>query len=441
MRLGSFVTLCCLAAACSPPVTGNTGGGGGTSGTGGGTSGTGGGAANAGQLPCDVGAIVSSSCVECHQSPPLYGAPMPLVTWADTQADSVQFPGQKIHQRMAARVSATQLPMPQPPRLLTAQQIATITAWSGAGAPQGSGMCGAGGGSGGSGGSGGGAQAAGCAPGETKIDVVAPQFDIPQRSDFYQCFAQTVTLPSKRHAIKIDKVIDDARVLHHVVLFRDLGKNAPAVGPDCGVEADWQALYAWGPGAGPLVPPPDVGIPINNGDQLVIQIHYNNPTSVIGKDSSGAYLCVTDQLKSNEAGVIAIGPTKLSLPPNCPATSASGTCTNVLGTTYNVFTTWPHMHVKGRAMKTTLRSGGVDTVVTDRPMYDFGSQYLETVSFQFKPQDVLTNKCTWSTMGATGTTSWGEATSDEMCFNFLYLYPVPPVPFCPSPNPPASTCP
>jgi len=456
MCLRSLVLFLFVAACSSPPSgNGNTGGSGagtagsgsgGSSGTGGGTSGTAGGAAVAGDYPCDVGAIVQSSCLECHQNPPLFGAPMPLVTWADTQADSAQFPGQKVHERMAARVSATVRPMPQAPRTLTAQQIAAITAWSSAGAPKNAmGSCGAGGGSGGSGGSSGtagGAEAPGCPAGSTKLDIVAPQFDIPQASDFYQCFAQTVSLPAKRHAIKIDKVIDDARVLHHVVVFRDLGKNAPASIADCGIQADWQALYAWGPGAGPMIPPPNVGVPINDGDQLVIQIHYNNATSVVGKDSSGAYVCLTDQLQQNEAGVLAIGPTRLSLPPNCPATSAEGTCTNITSTTFNVFTVWPHMHVKGRAMLTTLkRTGQADVIVTDRPNYDFGSQYLEPANFQFRQGDVLVNKCTWNTMGATGTTTWGEETSREMCFNFLYTYPVPPLPFCPSPNPPASGCP
>src|SRR5438132_1684132 len=93
----------------------------------------------------------------------------------------------------------------------------------------GTGVGGSGGGTGtagGSGGTGGGSALPGCGPGETKIDVVAPAFDIPQASDFYQCFAQTISLPAKRHAVKIDKVIDDARVLHHVVLSRDIGKNS-----------------------------------------------------------------------------------------------------------------------------------------------------------------------------------------------------------------------
>jgi hypothetical protein len=416
----------------------STGGGSqsGTGGSGGGSGSTGGGAASSATYACDVGPIVNARCLDCHSSPPRFGAPMSLVTYADTQADSAQYPGQKIYQRMAARVADPRLPMPQPPNApLTAEQIAAIQGWAGAGAPQGDATtCAVP--DGGTGDAGvpdsGYFDTPGCDPGDTMLPVVAPMTDIPQQSDYYECFAQTVSLPAKRHAIKIDKVIDNAQVLHHVVLFRDTAKSSPAVQLGCGIHTTWQALYAWGPGAGPMIPPPDVGLPINDGDQLVIQIHYNNPTSVMGKDSSGAYLCLTDQLRANEAGVLAIGPTQFHLPPNCPAVSVQGTCNNFLNTTYNVFTVWPHMHVRGRAMLTTLQhAGSADQVVTDRPNYYFGSQTLETANFQFQHGDNLINKCTWDTTGASGPVSFGEATSDEMCFNFLYLYPPPPVAFCP----------
>src|SRR5206468_1527340 len=112
------------------------------------------------------------------------------------------------------------------------------------------------------------------------------------------------------------------------------------------------------------------------------------------------------------------------LPPNCPSTSVSADCPNTLGQTFHAFTVWPHMHVKGRALTTMLKhAGAADQLVTDRPTYDFGAQYLEPASFLIQPNDTLTTRCTWDTTGATGNTPWGESTSQEMCFNFIYLYP------------------
>jgi hypothetical protein len=40
----------------------------------------------AGNLPCDVYTVLHDNCHRCHQSPPLNGAPFPLLTYADTQA-------------------------------------------------------------------------------------------------------------------------------------------------------------------------------------------------------------------------------------------------------------------------------------------------------------------------------------------------------------------
>ncbi len=437
----SLVVLVC--AACKGPGTVPNPTGGGSAGTGGGSTGSGGSGgsgggsttgADAGSYACDVAPIVNTRCLDCHSNPPKFGAPMPIVTYADTQADSVQYPGQKIYERMAARIADPRLPMPQPPNAaLSSDQIALIQGWAAAGAPQGDATaCVAV--------DGGVMLDAGtyddvpsCDPGDMMLRVTAPATAIPQKSDYYECFAQTVSLSSQMQAIKIDKVIDNAQVLHHVVLFRDTAKASQAVELGCGIHTTWQALYAWGPGAGPMIPPADVGLPINDGDQLVIQIHYNNPTSVMGNDSSGAYMCLTSDLRPKQAGVLAIGPTNFSLPPNCAGVSESGTCPNITSTDYNVFTAWPHMHVRGRAMMTTLQhSGSPDQLVTNRPNYSFGSQYLETTSFVFAHGDTLINDCTWDTTGATGSVDFGESTTDEMCFNFLYMWPAPPVAFCPS---------
>jgi hypothetical protein len=37
------------------------------------------------ELPCAIDVILRARCQECHTDPPRNGAPMPLVTYADTQ--------------------------------------------------------------------------------------------------------------------------------------------------------------------------------------------------------------------------------------------------------------------------------------------------------------------------------------------------------------------
>src|SRR3954451_8156668 len=43
-------------------------------------------AAAKGALPCNVEQVLVTRCQSCHQRPPVYGAPMPLVTFADAMA-------------------------------------------------------------------------------------------------------------------------------------------------------------------------------------------------------------------------------------------------------------------------------------------------------------------------------------------------------------------
>lgn len=420
---------------------GGTGGGSAAGGGSGGGSATGGGSGggfvgDAGSWTCDIAPVINTRCLDCHSNPAKFGAPMPLVTYQDTQANSAGFPGKKIFERMAARVADNVAPMPQPPnQRLTAAQITAFQNWAAGGGQLGSCVPSMPDGGSGDGGVVDAGNPDDCPPGTTEYKFVAPAFTIPTQTDFYQCFATTVTgLSGKQHMVKATKVIDDARVLHHMVLFKDLGKNAPLSKGNCGIEADWQVQYAWAPGAGPMETPADVGLPISNGDQLVIQIHYNNATSVVGLDSSGAKLCLSSTLRTHEGGVLAVGPTKWTpdLPPNCPKAEAEGSCTNlaVLNTTYSVFTVWPHMHLKGRQLTSTIGN----TVVTSRLNYSFGSQYLEPANFQFKPGETMKTKCRWDTTGVTTGTPWGEDTAQEMCFNFLYVWPAPPVAYCPSPN-------
>ncbi len=459
------LSLAVLGLGCSHPTSNGSGGGGGAAagggasgggggatgggaggGTGGGTAtgggtGTGGGGftGDGGSYTCDVQGIVETRCLDCHSNPPRFGAPMSLASWADTQATSAQYPGQKVYQRMAFRVADAAAPMPQPPNApLTQEQVAAVQNWAAAGAPEGDASCTPDGGYGGGSGYDGGTAA--CPTGTTALDYTAPAFPIPAATDFYQCFAFTVSLPQKEHVVQVDKIIGDPRVLHHMVVFRDTAKSSPMSQSNCGFKATWEVLYAWAPGTGPFEPPPDVGIPVNDGDQLVIQLHYNNAMMVTGTDASGVRLCATTTLRQREAGVLAIGPASFSLPPNCSQVSVSAGCHNFLSSSYDVFTVWPHMHVKGRAQQTTLTHSGQTSVVEDRPNYSFGSQYLEASNFTFASGDDLKVKCTWDTTGATAVTKWGEATSDEMCFNFLYVTPPPPVAYCPALNTTSPVC-
>ena len=65
-------------------------------------------------LPCAVDAVLVASCQKCHSSPPQFGAPMPLVTYADLQAPARSNPSQKVYEVVETRIHDTAAPMRMP---------------------------------------------------------------------------------------------------------------------------------------------------------------------------------------------------------------------------------------------------------------------------------------------------------------------------------------
>lgn len=148
-----------LVAACgginvvTPPL-GDSSGDGGSSGTGsgsgnGGSSGTdtgsGGssitsGSGGAGEgLPCDVAAVLTAKCVNCHSSPPVGGAPTALLTYTDLTAPSKSDPTKSMAEVSLARMQSSTSPMPPKPGTpASAAEIASFQAWVVAGTPMGS---------------------------------------------------------------------------------------------------------------------------------------------------------------------------------------------------------------------------------------------------------------------------------------------------------------
>jgi hypothetical protein len=88
---------------------------------------------------CDAYKIINCSCQQCHQNPPLHGAPIPLVTYADTQAPFGKPPG-TVWQEMQGVIGNHFMPFTGDPTVmppvqpLTDEQQATMLTWLSQGA-------------------------------------------------------------------------------------------------------------------------------------------------------------------------------------------------------------------------------------------------------------------------------------------------------------------
>jgi hypothetical protein len=87
-------------------------------------------------LPCDV-AQVLSNCTSCHSSPPVGGAPMALVSYADLTAAAPSDASKTAAEMCVTRMQSTTTPMP-PSGGASAADVQTLQTWISAGYPKGS---------------------------------------------------------------------------------------------------------------------------------------------------------------------------------------------------------------------------------------------------------------------------------------------------------------
>jgi hypothetical protein len=346
---------------------------------------------------------------------------MPLVTLADLDAPALSDKSKKVYELVGTRTHDDVHPMPQPPaaRLGAADQK-VLDDWIAGGAKAGSTDCG----SGGAGGAGG-APPATCVP---DVHVVSKtKYTVPKdTTDIYICYGVDVTEASKRHITTLLPKVDNAKVVHHIVLFQS--DTAAAAGPaECslGGAVDWRMVSVWAPGGAGFDLPPEAGFPLEGTTHYIIQVHYNNLQHLQGEsDASGFDLCTTDKLRPNDADVMAFGTMKLDIPAQGMLDTTCKFKSPAIAPDLHVISVMPHMHKLGTAISAfNLPAGGGAAVeLTNRDPWDFNTQYWTPVSTVIKPGDTVATRCAYKNPGAVDV-KWGENTADEMCYAFAAYYP------------------
>lgn len=351
---------------------------------------------------------------------------MPLVTLADLHAPTLSNPSVPLYTTVGTRTHDDAKPMPPPPNArLTAAEQATLDAWIGNGAPAGDGSaC---------------ATPAGDAGSETDSSAPPPPSDcvfdthIAPTAPFamsgqevYACYGFDIPAGAKHHVTQIQVHLDNKSIVHHVLLLES-PTSVSGTPTDCSAAPGLgqPMLYAWAPGGNPLVLPPEAGFPQDQTTHYLIQIHYNNAVNLPNPvDSTGFDLCTTPNLRKYDADVIAFGTEAISIPAHASATSTS--CFTVPsslgGRTF--FSAFPHMHKLGTTIATELRAadGGAPVDMGAIAHWQFSDQPWLPISAVANTGDVIRASCSWNNPGS-ATVSFGEYTTDEMCFSFSAYYP------------------
>ena len=207
---------------------------------------------------------------------------------------------------------------------------------------------------------------------------------------------------------------------------------------------DFDLVWGWVPGGLPLDLQWDMGMRLNAGTGLVIQMHYNtlaNPENLV--DSSRLGIRLRDEPPEREARfrLIGVGSTGASAYVDDPpfevplgATSHVESYTERMGVGgVRLWGFIPHMHLAGTAID--FRKGGEsgDTCLVNVPRYDYNWQQMYTydTSWEELPvldeDDALRVSCTYNNSESnvmlqkylggpvTDGVRLGDGTGDEMC--------------------------
>jgi hypothetical protein len=309
-------------------------------------------------------------------------------------------------------------------------------------------------------------------------------------TDDYRCFLLDPGLTAKSVVTGINVLPGNPDVVHHVILFRvppdevaraeEIDRLQIGQGWTCfggtGVEsqgagldgAPW--LGAWAPGGGERVLAPDLGMPVEPGSRIIMQVHYNLLAGATPDQSAAKVRVAADDgarktlqtvllpapvevpcrpghpgplcdRKAAMADVqqrfgIAAGRTADGLHLLCPGNSAgpTQTCTRTVSQPSTIRAVAGHMHLLGTRISVTVNKGRPDErVILDIPVWDFDDQGSRAVqpAVKVRPGDTLTVSCTHDQSLRDKLPSfeglperyvvWGEGTTDEMCLGIVMV--------------------
>lgn len=258
----------------------------------------------------------------------------------------------------------------------------------------------------------------------------------------YRCFELENPFDAPTYITAFDVDLDNAAIVHHMILAIDTGKNAGTYTGDedlsdgwyCGdriIETDWSLLHAWTPGQLPLEFKPGDGMLVNPDDQLVLQMHYYYNGSEPLEDQSGYLLKTASEVDRNVL-MYPYGPVPFTIPAGASEHTESASLTNPYFD-FEVLGVFPHMHWLGTEYRAwvTNEDGESTECLVDADRYDFDHQstYMYKEPAIWRKGETVHTSCTWDNSENNPNQynhppqdiEWGEGTNEEMCFFLFYF--------------------
>ena len=265
------------------------------------------------------------------------------------------------------------------------------------------------------------------------FELRADEYHVTEEmKDRYECFHFELPITEERFIRRVETIVDDARVLHHTILLPE-AEGEPGTHGGCDDDNPLSLVYGWAPGQGALSFE-EGGIRIRPGQRMTLQIHYNNGAAHSDVFDSSGVRIFHGPTEGPEVSMLTFGPLGFSVPP-MQNKEVSGWCR--LPADMTLLYSFPHMHEVGVGFEQVIERGeGEDeTSIIDIDGWDFGSQFIYETPVELKIGDVVRTSCTYENT-EDRRVRFGPNTGDEMCFNFAYVTPPPPISFCNQNDPP-----
>jgi hypothetical protein len=276
-------------------------------------------------------------------------------------------------------------------------------------------------------------QASSCTPAsDLPVPTDGVQFALPQGAitvqpgqEAYYCFYNTIQQATTVGAFQSWMSPGSS---HHFILFEEMAGHADGSVVACGFgSGNWRYATSVSGQIIELKFPDTVGLQIQAGEQLDLNMHFVNPGSTAANPEIKLNV-INAQNVQNYASTMVSFNAQISIPPASalgPGTqTVSGTCTAPSGANFFALTT--HTHKWATSAQVNLVRGGKTTNIVNTTNWEAPDTALWNGPnwLTMGPGDSFTYSCAYSNSGSTTITVGDTAANNEMCMAIGYFFPV-----------------
>ncbi len=267
---------------------------------------------------------------------------------------------------------------------------------------------------------------------------MAQRYTPPIGTDVYRCFVIPSGITANTDMTAIDLMPGNRQIVHHVIIYQDTSGQAQLLdgvdgqpgytcfgGPGIDLSFSTSILAGWAPGQRSSFLPDGIGIQVQGGATLIMQVHYS-PSAVTGPDLTQIGLYRATKPVQQHLYQIPLVNQTFTIPAGAQNYKVTASLTVPPLLDGKAIEIYPHMHLLGQQIQVNVTTpGGATVPMIYEDAWDFRWQgyYTYTSPIALKAGSTARLTCTYDNSDNNPSNpnnplvpvSFGENTSDEMC--------------------------